>query len=534
MADGARVWTDKELKKIEKRIKEIYEESEKELTKKWNDYFSAASKRLTRLQNEYDKVKLSGDEEAVKTAYNALEREKKNLTFRNDDYQKMLNKTTTALTDLNQTAVSYINGQMPPVYTKNYNQIAKDAEKLGIDFHTVDQHTVAKLVKDGDIKLPYKTVNVAKDKLWNTKQLNSSVLQGILQGESMDKIAKRILPVVDNNSKAAIRTARTMVTGAENAGRLDSYEEMENEGVVLHKVWIATGDDRTRDWHLVMDGQEVDVNDDFTDGNGNTLAYPGDPSAEPETVYNCRCSMKTHIIGFRKADGSIKEIDYEKPETSFHKEQINAEKERREEEKKQAQTPVNGKDITDTWTRRPAEFDFEIDDVVNAQGFDGLPKIVSEKEFDQAVKQSNFIAQRVYSADSQALLDSYQEQLYNGKWYVDCSTGGALYGQGMYTVSFNGKVVTDSMKKSIKGYSENKQFVKVETFTLQPNSKIANYEDIKELVTKEATGFTREDVGVRAAKLGYDAINVPFGNISKSDYTIVLNRTKLIIKDERP
>ena len=42
---------------------------------------------------------------------------------------------------------------------------------------------------------------------------------------------------------------------------------------------------------------------------------------------------------------------------------------------------------------------------------------------DGYVKESNFIAQRAYSAPDQDTLNAYKEQLYNGKWYVDCSVG---------------------------------------------------------------------------------------------------------------
>ena len=63
---------------------------------------------------------------------------------------------------------------------------------------------------------------------------------------------------------------------------------------------IATEDSRTREWHLVMDGQEVDVDEPFVDGNGNEIMYPAEPDAAPETVYNCRCSMRIHYLGMRE------------------------------------------------------------------------------------------------------------------------------------------------------------------------------------------------------------------------------------------
>lgn len=106
------------------------------------------------------------------------------------------------------------------------------------------------------------------------------------------------------------------------------------------------------------------------------------------------------------------------------------------------------------WHRREGKFDFEIEDAINYQGFDGLPRLVNADEFDKLVKRSNFIAQRTYSANSQEILDAYRDQLYNGKWYVDCSTGGAQYGQGMYCAAdWQGKL-TEGIKAEMKHYQD--------------------------------------------------------------------------------
>lgn len=93
---------------------------------------------------------------------------------------------------------------------------------------------------------------------------------------------------------------------------------------------------------------------------------------------------------------------------------------------------------------------------MNAQGFDGVLRVVSPEEFDEYVKQANdgqgFIAQRSYSAPDQETLDAYRDMLYDGKWYVDCSTGGAQYGQGMYCAAdYNGEL-TSGIKNEMEHY----------------------------------------------------------------------------------
>ncbi len=286
---------------MEKRIRKIYKQARREITAEWDKYMKHGQERLSVLYDLYVNADYK-DKQAAKQAYqDALNA----YTLKNNRYRDMIADVTLRLAKVNQIAIDYLNGEMPQIYQVNYNQAIRGIKQLGIDFTIVDEATIERRITDGDITLPRKELNITKDMLWNTKQLNSSLLQGLLQGESIVKIAERILPIVGNNENAAIRNARTMVTGAENQGRLDRYKQLEKQGAVLNKVWIATHDGRVRDWHLTMDGQEVGIHQKFTDGNGYQLDYPGDPSAHPSTVYNCRCSMKTNIIGVKSKTGRI-------------------------------------------------------------------------------------------------------------------------------------------------------------------------------------------------------------------------------------
>lgn len=306
--DAARRYTDKQLKKLEKRIAREYKQAQKEIMQKWRDYMSYAQKQIAAHEELYRQAVRVGTTEEVKAAAKELQEAKKAATLNNRSYQQALDSVTARMADANATALSYINGNVPDLYMVNHNAIAPTAKSLGIDFTIVNEHTLKNVTMAKKLPLP-KKLNVAKDMRWNAKKMNSALLQGIIQGESMPKIANRMLPIIKTNRAAAIRSARTMVTQAENKGRLDSYFELQDEGAVVKKRWIATMDDRTRAWHLDMDGQEVDLDENFVDGNGNELEYPGDPSAEPETVYNCRCSMELVVIGFKDKDGHTNYVD---------------------------------------------------------------------------------------------------------------------------------------------------------------------------------------------------------------------------------
>lgn len=84
----------------------------------------------------------------------------------------------------------------------------------------------------------------------------------------------------------ATRIARTETTGAYNSGAQQAFIE-EGAGA---KMWIATGDDATRESHLDAAGQCVPTDASFDVGVAQ-LMMPGDPSGPADEVINCRCTM---------------------------------------------------------------------------------------------------------------------------------------------------------------------------------------------------------------------------------------------------
>lgn len=149
---------------------------------------------------------------------------------------------------------------------------------------------------------------------------------------------------------------------------------------------------------------------------------------------------------------------------------------------KQPRKVVNASNISKSFKPRSA-YKYEIDDIINAQGFDALPHVVSQSEFDEAVKESGFVAQRVYCAPSKEILDAYHEQLVNGQFYVNCEVGGAQYGQGMYCASDYSGNLSEGIGSEIAHYKEEGQirgmpYSRVETITLDKSAKIADYRDL--------------------------------------------------------
>jgi SPP1 gp7 family putative phage head morphogenesis protein len=155
------------------------------------------------------------------------------------------------------------------------------------------------MIKDNPDLLPQPKVNIAKAERWNKQHLQSAITQGLLQGESIPKIAKRMQRVTNMDRSAAIRNARTAMTGAQNGGRLDAMKRAQERGIAMKKGWLATLDGRTRDSHAAMDGEEVELDETFSNG----LMFPGDANGEPSDIYNCRCRM-VHVFDKYKTDWS--------------------------------------------------------------------------------------------------------------------------------------------------------------------------------------------------------------------------------------
>lgn len=305
MADKAHILTDKKLEQMEKQLSAIYSTAQKDIQKKADEYFDKFKKADEEKQKLVKQGKLT-DEEYKTWRQNKIMYGKRFTAMKEDVAKQLLN--------VNQTATAYINGELPEIYTLNYNALATSVDGVGgYSFTLLDRDTVKHLATTDKSLLPFRELDPAKDIPWNMKKINSQVLQGIVQGDSIPNISKRIMNVQEMNRDASIRSARTIVTGAENKGRMDSYQRAQDDGIILQKEWLSSDQPgRTRDWHLPhsFESLVVDIDKPFVNGMGKIM-FPGDPSADGANVYNCRCSMASVVKGFKKAqvEKAMQEIE---------------------------------------------------------------------------------------------------------------------------------------------------------------------------------------------------------------------------------
>jgi uncharacterized protein with gpF-like domain len=107
--------------------------------------------------------------------------------------------------------------------------------------------------------------------------------------ETRNSIVKYVGETWRNDARyRAERIARTEVLTASNRA---SYIGAQATGLKLKKKWIASTDDRTRTSHLEVDPTPIEMDEQFVVGR-SLMMIPGDASADPAEVINCRCVVR--------------------------------------------------------------------------------------------------------------------------------------------------------------------------------------------------------------------------------------------------
>lgn len=287
---------DKELKALEKRIQKEYGQAYTEMKEKTEAWLETFRQRETKMLADLREGKI--------THKDYIEWRQNNM-LSTKQMKGIVGDLSRTLDKYDERANELINGHAKSVFVSQYNygvREVKDAlgnkvDSSALSFSLVDEHTVNRLLKE-DIKLLPKIddddKSKKKRKKWNEQKLQSALTQGILQGDPIDKMAKRLQTVEKMTSGQAVRTARTMTTSAENGGRMASYHDAEEMGIEMMKTWVATLDDRTRDAHAELDGVTIPVDEPFRNSIGDIM-FPADPDADGENVYNCRCTLIASI-----------------------------------------------------------------------------------------------------------------------------------------------------------------------------------------------------------------------------------------------
>ena len=299
--------TDERIKEIEERLHEEYMTAAHEVSEELERYMKAFElkdqkwqewvKNGKRTQKEYlawRKQQLMGD-----ARWNAL---KERLADRMIDY--------------NRAAQEIIASYMPDIMALNHNWALYDLEMgAGIDtaLSIYNRESVGRILIDDPDLMPgpgkgvMADINAGRAKRWEKQKIQSLMINEILTGKSIPKMASKMASELANGDlKASVRNCRTMATNAQNGGRYGAYRRVERSGYDIITEWAATLDMRTRHEHRMMHGQRRELDEPFEVTVGNRVVkilYPaqiryGKSDIPQQMIWNCRCAILAWIKGF--------------------------------------------------------------------------------------------------------------------------------------------------------------------------------------------------------------------------------------------
>lgn len=284
-------YADDELRRLERRLQNEYARARDHVAEKARKYLDAFADK-----DKAQKAKVDAGELSEKDYL----RWRQGAMMEGQRWKDLRDTLASDLSHSNKIAMGLINKNSIKCYAENMNYGTYEIERgarVNTSFSMYDHRTVENLLRKDPKIIPRARMDIPEDLRWNRQKLTSEIAQGILTGDSIPDIATRLSNVANMNRSAAIRNARTYTTAAQNKGRLDSYDRAREMGIELEKEWLATLDTRTRSSHALMDGERVDYDKPFSNG----CMYPGDPSGDPEEIYNCRCTMIA----------AIKDVEYD-------------------------------------------------------------------------------------------------------------------------------------------------------------------------------------------------------------------------------
>jgi len=263
---AAHKWTDAEIAKLERELRQLYSQAYADIKKK-------SEAILSKINTTPDMTATQRYEEFRK--YNRL--------------QSLEAQVADILRDTNAEAVRIINGKMADVYSTNYQAATKMFPK-DVVFPPLGKSAVRSVLTGQVTPFKQLAVDTLLSRAEIERDLTRSLLTGIMQGESIPNLARRMKDITNKTLSESIRIARTETTRVANSAKQDVGEQGASMGFKMKKQWVSTQEPRrTRTEHLAADGQIVDIDKPFIVG-GEKLMYPGDEAGSAWNTINCRCT----------------------------------------------------------------------------------------------------------------------------------------------------------------------------------------------------------------------------------------------------
>lgn len=282
-----------EEKELEKRLSEIYGRAYKETKEKADSYFEKFKEQDKKMLVKLNRGEISKDD---------YQHWKRNKILAGEKWNSLVDELSNEFSHADETARNEINKTLPSFLAEGMNKALYEGEVIGKltgNLGLVDKDTAMYIAKNNPELLPSlnpesetaRKIRQGKIKRWNQQHITSEITQGVIQGESMSKVSKRLQNVAKMDKNVAMRNARTATGAAINAGKIEGMKRNESMGVPTEKMWRALLDNRTRHSHRELDNQIIPIDEAFVTSEGYKLMYPRDPNGDACMIYNCRCTI---------------------------------------------------------------------------------------------------------------------------------------------------------------------------------------------------------------------------------------------------
>jgi SPP1 gp7 family putative phage head morphogenesis protein len=221
------------------------------------------------------------------------------------------------LTTLYADAGKALTSILSEIYSSNYlytGFILESGLQVGLNYALLSPEVIKKAIQNPISGL---TLNqrLGKNRTELIMKTREQLTQGLIQGESIQKMGKRIKDLYEGDATKSLRIAQTETNRVRNAGKEIGYDKAKAKGIDFTKVWIASLDSHTRDTHRKLDGAKANKDGYFVIG-GKKALHPGGFGVA-ELDINCRCTTRAEFKGFEptarraKGEGIIDYATYE-------------------------------------------------------------------------------------------------------------------------------------------------------------------------------------------------------------------------------
>lgn len=195
---------------------------------------------------------------------------------------------------VNNTVEKYVKGSAERGYYTSWYAM-EGANNINLNMNMLPEKYINELVnRPVKGKVFSKRLYSHTNKL--AKHTTAALLDAARTGKSYAVAAKRISDLTEADYKKALRIARTEGGRVQSITKQRSYVEAKKKGVDLQKQWLSTLDKKTRHSHQTLDGQVVEIEEQFESEDGYLADGPRLFGVAKEDIH-CRCTTITVVNG---------------------------------------------------------------------------------------------------------------------------------------------------------------------------------------------------------------------------------------------